>query len=68
MSFWDGLTSAMDDIRTKVVEEPYFGREVTENIELPQAAETSKWDALSQEKGIIEPEQSEPSVETELER
>jgi len=28
----------------------------------------SKWDGLAQEKGIIEPEQSEPSVETELER
>ena len=66
MSFWDGLTSAMDDIRTKVVEEPYFGREVTGNIELPQAAETSKWDALSQEKGIIEPEPPQP--ETEMER
>ena len=65
MSFWDGLASAMDDIRAKVVEEPYFGREVTSNIELPQAAEPGKWDALSQEKGIIEPEQPAPAMEME---
>ena len=46
MSFWDGLASAMDDVRHKVVEEPTYGREVTGNIELPQAAET-KWNALT---------------------
>lgn len=28
----------------------------------------SKWDAVAQEKGIIEREQQEPSAETELER
>ncbi len=28
----------------------------------------NKWDGLAQEKGIIEPEQQEPRVETELER
>ena len=33
MSFWDGLASAMDDVRHKVVEEPTYGREVTGNIE-----------------------------------
>ncbi len=33
-----------------------------------EGAAASKWDGLAQEKGIIEPEQSEPSVETELER
>ena len=65
MSFWDGLASAMDDTRHKF-EESVYGREVTGNIELPQAAETSKWDSLSQEKGIIEPEPPQP--ESELER
>ena len=65
MSLWDGLASAMDDIRHKVVEEPTYGREVTGNIELPQAAETGKWDALSKEQGVIEPEQPEPEREME---
>jgi len=64
MSFWDGLASAMDDVRHKY-EEAAYGREVTGNIELPQAAESGKWDALSQEKGIIEPEQPEPEKEME---
>lgn len=65
MSKWDALASAMDDVRHKF-EESVYGREVTGNIELPQAAETSKWDSLSQEKGIIEPEPPQP--ESELER
>lgn len=64
MSFWDGLASAMDDVRHKVVEEPTYGREVTGNIELPQAAESGKWDAMSKEKGI-EPQQPEPEKEME---
>lgn len=34
--FAEGLASAIDDIRHKVVEEPMYGREVTGNIELPQ--------------------------------
>ncbi len=63
MSFWDGLASAMDDTRHKF-EEAAYGREVTGNIELPQAAET-KWDGLSQEKGITQPEQPEPEREME---
>ncbi len=65
MSLWDGLASAMDDIRHKVVEEPTYGREVTGNIELPQAAETGKWDALSKEQGVIEPEPPAPTMEME---
>ncbi len=65
MSFWDGLASAMDDVRHKVVEEPTYGREVTGNIELPQAAETGKWDALSKEQGVIEPEPPAPTMEME---
>ena len=65
MSFWDGLASAMDDVRHKVVEEPTYGREVTGNIELPQAAESGNWDALSKEQGIIEPEPPAPTMEME---
>lgn len=65
MSFWDGLASAMDDVRHKLVEEPTYGREVTGNIELPQAAESGKWDAMSKEKGITPPEQPEPEREME---
>jgi len=29
------LTSAIDDIRHKLVEEPWFGQSTTDNIELP---------------------------------
>lgn len=64
MSKWDALASALDDIRHKY-EESVYGREVTGNIELPQAAETGKWDSLSQEKGIIEPEPPQPEMEQE---
>lgn len=64
MSKWDALGSALDDVRHKF-EESVYGREVTGNIELPQAAESGKWDALSQEKGIIEPEQPPPATEME---
>lgn len=35
--FAEGLASAIDDIRHNVVEVPMYGREVTGNIELPQA-------------------------------
>ncbi len=64
MSKWDALGSALDDIRHKF-EESVYGREVTGNIELPQAAESGKWDALSQEKGIIEPQPPQPEMERE---
>jgi len=61
MGFWNGLTSAMDDIRHKVVEEPTYGREVTGNIELPQQeppVEPTSWEAAAQD---IEPfQQAEP--------
>jgi hypothetical protein len=61
MGFWNGLTSAMDDIRHKVVEEPTYGREVTGNIELPQqepAVEPTSWQAAAQ--GIEPIQQAEP--------
>ena len=65
MSFWDGLMDAREDIRHKF-EESVYGREVTGNVDWQQAAETGKWDALSQEKGMIEPEP--PAPEREMER
>jgi hypothetical protein len=34
--FAEGLAGAIDDIRHQVVEEGYFGRQTTGNIELPQ--------------------------------
>lgn len=70
MSFWDELTqgfvNAVDDIRHKVVEEPWYGREVTGNIELKEqepAEQGGKWDALSQEQGTIQPEPPAPEME-----
>lgn len=72
MSFWDemtkGFVNAVDDIRHKVVEEPWYGREVTGNIELPQsepAEQGNKWDALNQEQGTIQPEPPAPAMEME---
>ena len=72
MSFWDemtkGFVNAVDDIRHKVVEEPWYGREVTSNIELkePEPAEQgNKWDALTQEQGTIQPEPPAPAMEME---
>jgi hypothetical protein len=72
MSLWDemtqGFANAVDDIRHKVVEEPWYGREVTGNIELPQPdpVDTGKWDVLILEQGTIQPEP--PAPETEMER
>lgn len=34
--FGEGVASAVDDIRHKVVEEPMYGQPTTGNIELPQ--------------------------------
>ncbi len=64
MSKWDALAGALDDIRHKY-EESVYGREVTGNIELPQAAETGKWDGLSQEKGVMQPEPPQQEMEQE---
>jgi len=59
MSFWEGLTEAMDDIRHTVVEEPFFGRQVTGDIALPEqepaAQESSKWQDITQDIGTIQP-------------
>jgi len=72
MSFWDeltqGIANAADDIRHKVVEEPWYGREVTGNIELKEtepAEQGGKWDALTQEQGTIQPEPPAPAQEME---
>lgn len=71
MSFWDeltqGIANAADDIRHKVVEEPWYGREVTGNIELKEqeAADTGKWDAIGKEQGTIQPEPPAPAMEME---
>jgi hypothetical protein len=72
MSFWDeltqGIANAADDIRHKVVEEPWYGREVTGNIELKEqepAEQGGKWDALAQEQGTIQPEPPAPAAEME---
>ncbi len=71
MSFWDeltqGIANAADDIRHKVVEEPWYGREVTGSIELkePEPADTGKWDAITKEQGTIQPEPPAPQQEME---
>ena len=70
MRFWDGLASAMDDIRHNVVEQPMYGREVTGNIELPQqqepAVEPTSWQAAVQDiEPIQQPEPPQPSMEME---
>ena len=70
MGFWDGLASAMDDIRHEV-EIAAYGRETTGNIELPQqqaAIEppTSYQDLMQQDMGKIEP--PEPQQDMGMER
>lgn len=71
MSFWDELTQAIanaaDDIRHQVVEEPYFGRQVTGDIELKEpepAGEKGKWEELTQDLATVPP----PAPEMEMER
>lgn len=60
MGFWDGLAEAMDDIRHNVVEVPMYGREVTNDIQLPQQqaaieAPASYQEMMQQDVGKIEP-------------
>ena len=61
MGFWNGLTSAMDDLRHNLVEQPMYGKNVTGDIELPQQeppVEPTSWEAAAQD---IEPiQQAEP--------
>jgi hypothetical protein len=46
MGFWDGLAEAMDSVRHEV-EQAAYGREVTNDIQLPQqqepAVEPTSW-------------------------
>ena len=61
MGFWNGLTSAMDDIRHNVVEQPMYGKNVTNDIELPQqepAVEPTSWQTAAE--GIEVNQQAEP--------
>lgn len=63
--FAEGLASAIDDIRHKVVEEPMYGREVTGNIELPQVeAPASYQELMQQDIGKVEP----PAPSQDMER
>jgi hypothetical protein len=73
VNIWDeltqGIANAADDIRHKVVEEPYFGRQVTGDIAPPQteaaAQSPNKWDELTQDVGKnYEP----PAPSMEMER
>ncbi len=68
--FAEGLTSAIDDIRHKVVEEPMYGRETTGNIELPQQQEPPiepvSWQQAAQDiEPPQQPEPPEPSMDME---
>lgn len=61
MGFWKGLTSAMDDVRHNVVEQPMYGKNVTGDIELPQQeppVEPTSWEAAAE--GIEVNQQAEP--------
>ncbi|TXH01607.1 MAG: hypothetical protein E6P95_01515 [Candidatus Moraniibacteriota bacterium] len=73
MNLWDeltqGIANAADDIRHKVVEEPYFGRQVTGDIASPQqepaaAQQPNQWDDLFQDVGKNH-EPPTPSIEME---
>lgn len=68
--FAEGLASAVDDIRHKVVEEPMYGRETTGDIELPQqqepAVEPTSWQEAAQD--IEQPQIEPPAPSQEMER
>lgn len=68
--FAEGLASAIDDIRHKVVEEPMYGRETTDNLSLPQqqepAVEPTSWQTAAQDiEPAQQPEPPQPSMEME---
>ena len=69
MGFWDGLASAMDSVRHEV-ERAAYGREVTDDIQLPQqqepAVEPTSWEAAAQDiEPAQQPEPPQPSMEME---
>lgn len=70
-ALYEGLLQARDDIRQKVVEEPWFGRAVTEAAVPTQEAAPEKADSLAEFYGkhiskAIEPEsERERGVERE---
>lgn len=67
-ALYDGLVSARDDIRQKVVEEPWFGRVVTpETVGITQDAGQER-DKLAELYGERLPELEEKERELSLER
>ena len=66
-ALYDGLLQARDDIRQKVVEEPWFGRAVTDNVIPAQEAAPEKEGSLADFYGKHVPREAEPGREQERE-
>lgn len=67
-ALYDGLLQARDDIRQKVVEEPWYGRAVTEAAAPAQEAAPEKADSLAEFYGKTLPQGEELSRERDQER
>ena len=67
-ALYDGLLQARDDIRQKVVEEPWFGRAVTEAAAPAQEAVPEKADSLSEFYGKTLPQGAELEPDKEPQR
>lgn len=67
-ALYDGLVQARDDIRQKVVEEPWFGRAVTDGVGPAQEAASEKVDSLADFYGKNVPPSAELEPAREQER
>ncbi len=61
------LTAAIDDIRHKVVEEPWFGQSTTDNIELPANDDQTHNESFENFYGIT-PENDTQQIESSQEQ
>jgi hypothetical protein len=67
---WQGLGNAIEDVRTKVLEEPMYGRAVTDGQESPhwpEAREAEPSFGSSTHTRDVEPER-EPAQDIDLDR
>jgi molybdopterin synthase catalytic subunit len=60
--FFNGFANAVDDIRHRVVEEPFWGREVTDSGPAPRWPEAKEVEPAQQQR---EQEAPEPDIDME---
>lgn len=67
-ALYDGLLEARDDVRQKVVEEPWYGRAVTEGVTPPDQEKDSLAELYSKNIPQVDEPGREQQKEVELER